>query len=397
MGPAVTDKRVSNHIDFATLVAVLALMLLSLGIVYSASSTRSFQHSQNSEELLVEHTLRVAAGMVVLFVAMRFDYHRLRRLTKPALVGAIGLLILTPIVGAFAGGAVRWLKLGPLNIQPSEFAKYALLFHLCVLLTTKGELIRDFRRGFVPMLVWIGVVCALVVVQPNFSMAMMIIMLSMAMMFVGGVRLKHLLLVAAPAVPAMIGVLVLAPYRVKRVLDYFNALLGNFEKGSVSYQLLQSLIAFGRGSIFGVGPGESKQRDLFLPEAHTDMVYSIIGEEYGFVGAMFFLLLFLLIMFRGYKIARYAPDAFGRNLAIAVTSTITLYALVNAGVALGVLPTTGLPMPFVSYGGSSMVFTAAAVGVLLNISSQTDLHPRAAQVPVVGSVNAGKPAVGKVY
>jgi cell division protein FtsW len=397
MDAAVNGKPVRNHIDFATLVAVLALMLLSLGIVYSASSSKAFQKTQNSETTLVDHTARVAVGMAALFVAMRFDYHRFRKLTKPALIASIGVLIITPIIGAFAGGAVRWIKLGALNVQPSEFAKYALLFHICVLLTAKGDLIRDFKRGFVPMLIWIGVVCALVILQPNYSMAMMIIALSMTLLFVGGARMKHLALVAAPAVPLMIGVLILAPYRVKRITDYFEALLGNFDKNTLSYQLLQSLIAFGRGGIFGVGPGESKQRDLFLPEAHTDMVYSIIGEEYGFIGATFFLLLFLLILFRGYKIARYAPDEFGRNLAIAVTSTITLYALVNAGVALGLLPTTGLPMPFVSFGGSSMVFTAAAVGVLLNISSQTDLHPRAAQVPVVGSVNAGKPAVGKVY
>jgi cell division protein FtsW len=397
MGAAIKDKPVRNHIDFATLVAVLTLMLLSLGIVYSASSSKAFQKSQNSEEMLVDHVVRVAIAMAALFVAMRFDYHRLRKLTKPALLAAIGLLVLTPIFGAFAGGAVRWIRLGALTVQPSEFAKYALLFHICVLLTTKGELIRDFKRGFVPMLVWIGVVAGLVVLQPNFSMAMMIMLLSMVLLFVGGVRVKHLALVGAPAVPLMIGILVLEPYRVRRITQYFDALLGNFEKGSISYQLQQALIAFGRGGIFGVGPGESRQRDLFLPEAHTDMVYSIIGEEYGLVGTTFFLLLFLLIMFRGYKIARYAPDALGRNLAIAVTSTITLYAMVNAGVALGLLPTTGLPMPFVSFGGSSMVFTAAAVGVLLNISSQTDLHPRAAQVPVVGSVNAGKPAVGKVY
>jgi cell division protein FtsW len=397
MGTAVTGKTIRNHIDFATLVAVLALMLLSLGIVYSASSTKAFKETKDSEGMLVKHTMKVGAGILALFVAMKFDYHRFRKLSKPALLGAIGLLVLTAVVGTFAKGAARWISIGSVGFQPSELAKYALLFHLCTLIAVKGDLIRDFKRGFVPMLVWIGVVCGLVVLQPNFSMAAMIAALSMVVLFVGGVSMKHLALVAAPAIPGMIGIMILEPYRVKRIQDYINGILGEFQRGSISYQLLQGLIAFGRGGIFGVGPGESKQRDLFLPEAHTDFVFSIIGEEYGFVGTMFFMLLFLLIMFRGYKIARYAPDAFGRNLAIAITSAITLYALVNAGVTLGLLPTTGLPMPFVSYGGSSMVITAAAVGVLLNISSQTDLHPRAAQVPVVGSVNAGKPAVGKVY
>lgn len=397
MGVAVKPGPTRNHIDFATLVAVMALMLFSMGIVYSASSTVAFKKFDDSEYVLLNHVAKVGLAIIALFIAMRFDYHRLRRLTKPALVAAIGLLVLTLLVGAVAKGAVRWISFGPLNIQPAEFAKYALLFHLCTLISTKGEMLRDFKKGFVPMMVWIGVVSALVVLQPNFSMASIIVLLSMVLLFVGGVRLKHLATVAAPVIPAMVGILVLAPYRVKRIHEYIDAVIGEFGEGTIPYQLYQGLIALGRGGIFGVGPGESRQRDFYLPEAHTDFVYSILGEEYGFVGTMFFMLLFLLIMGRGYKIARYAPDRFGCNLAIAVTSAVTLSALVNAGVTLGLLPTTGLPMPFVSYGGSSMVFTAAAVGVLLNISSQTDLHPRASQVPVVGSVNAGKAAVGKVY
>jgi cell division protein FtsW len=397
MDAAVKPGPTRNHIDFAALVAVLALMLLSLGIIYSASSTIAFRKFDDSEHLLVSHLARVGLALLALFVAMRIDYHRFMKLTKPALVAAVGFLTLTLLAGAVSKGAMRWLSLGPLQIQPSEFAKYALLFHICTLISVKGDQIRDFRKGFLPMMVWVGIVAGLVVLQPNFSMASMIVLLSLVMLFVGGVKLKHLALTVAPVVPAMIGILALAPYRVRRIHEYIDAVLGEFGAGSIPYQLRQGLIAFGRGGIFGVGPGESRQRDLFLPEAHTDFVFSILGEEYGFVGTIFFMLLFLLILYRGYKIARFAPDVFGRNLAVAVTSTVTLYALINAGVTLGLLPTTGLPMPFVSFGGSSMLFTAGAVGVLLNISSQTDLHPRATQVPVVGSVNAGKAAVGKVY
>lgn len=149
----------------------------------------------------------------------------------------------------------------------------------------------------------------------------------------------------------------------------------------MNYQLLQGIIGFGSGGLFGLGPGESKQRDLFLPESYGDFVFSIVGEEYGFLGTIFFMALFLLIMFRGFKIAKYARDEYGQLLAVGITSTITLYALVNAGVTLGLLPTTGLPMPFVSYGGSSLVFSSFAVGVLLNISAQTDLHPRMTRLP----------------
>ena len=186
-----------------------------------------------------------------------------------------------------------------------------------------------------------------------------------------------------------------APYRRARIMAFVGG--GADSTAKSHYQLFQGIIGFGNGGIFGVGPGDSKQRDFFLPESFGDFVFSIVGEEYGFLGTMFFMVLFLTIMIRGFKIAKFAPDPFGRNLSLAITAAITLYALINAGVTLGILPTTGLPMPFVSYGGSSMVFSACAVGVLLNISSQTELHPRARQVPVVGSVNAGEPNVGKVY
>jgi cell division protein FtsW len=245
------------------------------------------------------------------------------------------------------------------------------------------------------MLIWIGLVTLLVILQPNFSTALMIVILSTIMLYVGGARFKHLLLTALPGIPIMAVVLVLEPYRLERLRKYIVMLTGEFTREN--WQVFQGIIAFARGGIFGVGPGESRQRDLFLPEAHNDFVFSIVGEEYGFVGTMFFMLVFLLIMYRGFKIARYAPDQFGRNLAIAVTSAVTCYAFINACVTLGLLPTTGLPMTFVSYGGSSMVLSGAAIGVLLNISSQTDLHPRATQVPVVGDVNAGRSAVGKVY
>jgi len=390
-------QKVRNHIDFATLVSILALMLLSLGIVYSASSTFSMRKYEDSEWLLLSHTIKVGIALVLMFVTMKIDYHRYRKFTKLALVVAVLLLLATFATGVVAKGAARWIRFGYFGIQPSEFAKYALLFHLCTLFSTKGEMVRDFKKGFIPMMIWVGLVTCLVMVQPNFSMGTVIFLLGVSMVYIGGARIHHLALTLGSLVPLMGIYLISAPYRVSRLKNYLDSLMGEFSLKNTPYQLLQGIIAFGRGWIFGVGPGESRQRDGFLPEAHTDFVFSILGEEYGFVGTIFFMLLFLLIMYRGYRIARFAPDTFGRNLSIAITSAVTLYALINAGVTLGLLPTTGLPMPFVSFGGSSMVLSAAAVGVLLNISSQTDLHPRATQVPVVGAVNSGKSAVGKVY
>jgi len=383
----------SNHIDLVILVSVLALMLLSLGIVYSASSSYAFLKSGDSEQMLLKHAIKVLLGMICLFVGMRIDYHKLQRFTKIAVIAAVGLLFVTLVLGGEAKGATRWLTWNGIGFQPSEFAKYALLFHLCTLIATKGDLIRDLKKGFIPMMVWIGFVTGLVMLQPNFSMGSMIFLLSVLMMFIGRAKLSHLALMFAILIPMLFVFMMSQEYRRARLAAFFSG----SSSGKGNYQLLQGILGFGNGGIFGVGPGESKQRDFFLPESYGDFVFSIVGEEYGFVGTIFFLLLFFFVMVRGFKVARHAVDSFGRNLAIAITCAITLYALINAGVTLGVLPTTGLPMPFVSYGGSSMVISAGAVGVLLNISSHTDLHPRARQVPVVGSVSADEVSVGKVY
>lgn len=387
-----------NHIDILTLIAVLTLMLLSLGVVYSASASYAQAKFGESEKMLTSHAIKVLLGLTGMFIAMRIDYHKLQRFTKIAAVAAVGLLMVTLVLGGEAKGATRWLRYSSIGFQPSEFAKYALLFHLCALIAVKGELIRDFKKGFIPMMVWIGMITGLVMLQPNFSMGSMIFLLSLVMLFIGRAKLSHLGLTFAGLIPVLTVYMLSAEYRRARLMAFFGGGTTGGTPSRGNYQLWQGIIGFGNGGIFGVGPGDSKQRDFFLPEPYGDFVFSIVGEEYGFLGTIFFMGLFLLIMYRGLKIARFAGDVFGRNLAVAITCAVTLYALINAGVTLGILPTTGLPMPFVSYGGSSMVFSAIAIGVLLNISSQTDLHPRARQVPVVGSVNAGEAtAMGKVY
>ncbi len=396
-----------NHIDITTLIAVLTLMVLSLGVVYSASATWAQEKFGESERLLNSHAIKILIALVALFIGMMVDYKKYRKLTKLSLIVAVLLLIATLLLGGETKGASRWLRLGGLGFQPSEFAKFALLFHLSALIAVKGEAVKEFKRGFLPMMIWIGLVAGLVMLQPNFSTGAMILLLSFIMLFLGRARFAHLFAVGLAALP-LVGVYMLsAPYRYQRVKSF---LLGTSSAGSHNYQLWQGIIGFGNGGLFGVGPGESRQRDLFLPESYGDFVFSIVGEEYGLIGTLFFMALFLVIMLRGFKIAKFARDEFGRMLAIAITSTITMYALINAGVTLGILPTTGLPMPFVSYGGSSLMFSSFAVGVLLNISAQTDLHPRATPVPdgvrplepqqhtgLSPNENSGPIAAGKVY
>lgn len=384
-----------NHIDLAILIAILVLMVLSLGVVYSASSTWALLKSGSSEHLLGSHALKVLLGFVMIIVFMSIDYKKYRKLTKPVLVGAVLLLVVTLMLGGEVKGATRWLRFGGFGLQPSEFAKFALIFHLCTLFAEKRELVRDFKKGFLPMMIWIGGVTLLVLAQPNFSNGAMIFAISLIMLFVGRAKLAHIGITFAVLVPLLFLYMLSAEYRMKRIMSYFN---GGAESGAhVNYQLWQGIIGFGNGGIFGLGPGLSRQRELFLPESYGDFVFSIVGEEYGLIGTLFVLLLFLTILLRGMKIAKSARDDFGRYLAVGITASTTLFALINAGVTLGILPTTGLPMPFMSYGGSAMLFSSIAVGVLLNISSQTDMHPKLPKAMGTVRSNDPAPAVGQVY
>jgi cell division protein FtsW len=385
-----------NYIDLSTLVCVLLLMVASLGVVYSASSTRAFEKMGSSEALMVKHAIKVLLGFAAIFVFMNIDYKKYKKYTKPVLVGSIALLVLTLALGGEVKGATRWLRFGGLGLQPSEFAKYALIFHLCVLIAEKKDRIKEFKTGFIPMMIWIGLVTALVLLQPNFSNGAMIFAISLVMLFVGRAKLSHVALTFTALAPVLIAYMLSAPYRMKRIMGFIG--FSDETGAKVNHQLWQGIIGFGNGGLFGVGMGESKQRDYFLPESFGDFVFSIVGEEYGLIGTLFMLSLFLIILLRGFKIAKHAQDDFGRTLAIGITSSITLYALINAAVTLGILPTTGLPMPFVSYGGSSMLFSSMAVGVLLNISSQTDLAPRFS-IPVLTKRHdkVPEPAVGRVF
>ena len=361
-----------NHIDIWLMVAVLGLMVISLGVVYSASAEWAYARYENQNHYIDLHAIKILLSIGALFAGLSIPYRVYKKLAKPALIIAIAFLAVTLILGGETKGAVRWLHYGGLGFQPSEFAKFTLLFYLCALLTVKGETIRDLKKGFIPAMVWVGIVTLLVMLQPNFSTAAMIIILSIMILFVGGVRFSHLTATMGCLIPVLAGYILIAPYRLQRMKLFMQSRTN----GRANYQLWQGMIGFGNGGIFGVGPGESRQRDLFLPESYNDFVYSIIGEEYGFIGAVFILAVFLFIMIRGYKIAKNAKDDFGRYLAIAITGTITLYAVVNACGALGIFPTTGLPMPFISYGGSALLMTAFGAGVLLNISAYTDMHPR---------------------
>ncbi len=385
-----------NHIDLTLLIAVLTLMFMSIAVVYSASVAWALKQYGATDHMLLSHAGKVALGLLVLLAGISIDYKKIKHLSKYGILMIIILLIATLMAGVFAKGAMRRI----MGFQPSELAKFALLFHICALLAMKGEKIRNFKEGFLPVIGWILTVTALVMLQPNFSMGALIFGLGVLMLFIGRAKLSHLASMSLGLIPLIFAFMWMAPYRRQRIINFIMELFSGGSSHKTSYQLLQSKIAFGVGGIFGVGAGDSHQRDFFLPESYGDFVYAIIGEEYGLLGTMIVLVLFLIIMYRGFKIASASEDLFGRYLAIAITSAITLFALVNAGVTVGLFPTTGLPMPFVSYGGTSMLVSAFAIGVLLNISSQTNLYPRErANAPVQnpGANPQGGSGVGKVY
>jgi cell division protein FtsW len=368
-----TNDQQTNLVDWFILLPIAALLLFSVAFVYSASSSFADLKFGSSEQLFWNHALRVLIGLTLMLVVAKIDYHAWKGMSRTIMFIAIGFLISVFFFGIEAKGASRWVRFGPINFQPSELAKYALVLHGAVILSSRRETIKNWRSSVAPVLVWTLPVCVLIALQPNLSTASVIFLIVMVMMFLADVDGKHLALIVSVGASAAAIYAVTAEYRQRRILAYFDS--SKVDEAAL-YQNEQALIAFGNGGITGVGPGQSRQRDWFLPDSHTDFIFSIVGEEYGYIGALLLLCIFALIMWRGFTVARKAPDSFGRLLAGGITTTLAVYAFVNAGVTCGILPTTGLPMPFISYGGSSVFFSAIAVGVLLNISSQAGVFVR---------------------
>lgn len=367
-----TTRPEPSNIDWLILLPIAGLLMFSVAFVYSASASFADVKYGSSEELVWNHAAKVLIGLVLMIIFAKIDYRSLQGISATTVLIGVGFLLMVLVMGTEIKGASRWVRLGPFNFQPSELAKFAVVLHTAHLLSAPRATLRHWKTGMVPVLGWMLPVVVLIALQPNLSTASVMFLIVMVMMFLADVNGKHLAaVVGAGAVIAAVYA-VSAEYRLRRLMVFF----GVGEDEPVRYQLDQALIAFGNGGITGVGPGQSRQRDWFLPESYGDFIFSIVGEEYGFIGVSLLIIAFVLIMWRGYAVAKKAPDAFGRLLAAGITTTLAVYAFVNAGVTCGVLPTTGLPMPFISYGGSSVFFSAIAVGVLLNISSQAGVYRR---------------------
>jgi cell division protein FtsW len=303
---------------------------------------------------------------------MSIDYRDLQKYAKPLLIISIILLILVliPGIGKKASGAQRWFRLGPINFQPAELVKLAMIIYVADFLSRKQKVITDFKQSFLPLMLVMGFVCLLVVKQPDLGTTVEIAAVTLVMMFIAGSRMSHLGLIALAAVPVIIYLVTSASYRMARIMAFLDPWQ---DAQGIGFQLTQSQIAIGSGGLFGVGLGKSQQKLFYLPAAHTDFIYSIIGEEFGLRGTLFIIILFGIFLWQGTRIAVRTTNTFGYYLCIGILVMLGMQAVVNIGVSMGALPTKGLPLPFISYGGSALIFHMAAIGLLLNVSRVQDL------------------------
>ncbi|HEY6622831.1 MAG TPA: putative lipid II flippase FtsW [Acidimicrobiales bacterium] len=355
----------------STCVGVLlaALCLIGLVMVGSASPIISMSLYGSSWGILIRQVMWMGLGVVAFYVLSRVDYRKWRKVRVPLLIVTLGLLVvvLVPGIGVTAGGSSRWVGFGQFRLQPSEIMKLALAVFAADLLTRRAGQVRQAKRVVVPILGVLGISSVLILKQPDMGTALVLACIAFGVMFMGGVPMRPILKVLGTFAVLATIVGLADPYRRDRILSFINP--GAHQSGT-GYQVWQSLIGLGSGHLTGLGLGGGRQKWGLLPNAHTDFIFSVLGEELGLVGAVVVLALFFALAWYGLRAASLAPDRFGSLLAVAITVWITSQAVINVGAVVGVLPVTGIPLPFISFGGSSLVINMAAVGILMNIAVQ---------------------------
>jgi len=386
--------------DPLLLYATLGLVLLGLTSVFSSSTVMAMTHHQDPYYFFKRQLIYAGLGLGVMYAGSRIPYHFWKRLVYPILLLSFISLVLVfvPGIGATVRGSARWLKVGPLTLQPSEFAKLALVIFLAYSLARKQEKMKYFAIGFLPHMLVAGGFILFILKEPDFGTAVTLALLTLIMLLVGGTRVTYIFF--AGVAGAALGVLAVLrdPKKFARILSFLDPWKYGQSEG---YQLKQSLLAIGSGGVVGLGPGQSRAKLFYLPDAHTDFILAIFSEELGFVGVILLLSLFTLLAVRGLRLSLRAPDAFGSYLALGLTLIIALQAAINMGVVTGILPTKGLSLPFLSYGGSNLLTNLLAVGILLNISRHLKqplparpAHPGATSLAAGGNGLRLSPAAG---
>ena len=354
-------------VDRVLVAAVLILAAFGSVMIFSAGAVLAAKRYGDAFYFLKRELVYALLGLIAFTVALRIDYGVYRRWAYPLLFFSVGTLAAVLKIGSRAGGAIRWFRLGPLSFQPGELAKFALCVYLATLLARKAESVKVFSVGFLPPLVVTGVMMGLLLKQPDLGTAVIFGAVALGLLFIAGTRTSYLILAVLVAAPAGWKFIVSTPFRMRRMLAFLDPWA--FRR-DVGYQITESLISVGSGGLTGLGLGDGRQKLFFLPEAHTDFILSIVGEELGLVGILFVVGGFSVLVWRGLRAAYRARDVFGSYLAFGISAMFGLQALVNMGVVLGSLPTKGLPLPFISYGGTSLVVSLFMAGVLGNISAR---------------------------
>lgn len=367
----ISEEKRHRPVDFVLASTIIILVAIGAVMVFD-SSTYIAGHSTDFNNdymyFLKKQILWVAIGTVAMIFIMKVDYHVFKKLTIPLLIASFVCLI---AVFAFSSklGAKRWISIGFLNFQPSELAKYALVLYMAKSMDNKGERMKGFVYGMFPFLLVSGIFAGLVLKENNMSIASVIMIVTIIMLFVAGVKKRYFGLILPPLLVMACYFILSKGYRLRRVMSFLNPFADIKGDG---YQLAQSLMALGSGSVLGVGIGRSRQKCGFLPFSYNDFIFSVIGEEFGIIGCIVVIILFMVFVWRGIKTAINAKDTFGLLLAVGITSVIAIQAIINIAVVSGCMPVTGVPLPFISYGGSSLVINMAAVGILLNISKKNN-------------------------
>lgn len=361
-------------IDYTFLGLALALLLFGIIALSSASSVMSFERFGNNHYFLVRQLMFGAVpGLILMYLLSRIDYHVWQKYAPLLILVGIVLLVLVliPGIGFKAGNARRWINFGLFLFQPAEYIKLATIIYLASWYDKRQRHAADLYYGFLPSFAIVGLVAGLIILEPDIGTMLILVLIAAVMFFIGGVRLKYLLSAAGLGLLVLWILIKAAPYRLQRIAAYFNP---SVDPKGISYQINQALLAIGSGGLWGTGFGQSRQKYNYLPEPIGDSIFAVISEELGFVRIMLILLLFLILAFRGFKIAKAAPDNFGKLLAVGITSWIIIQALVNIGGITSLIPLTGIPLPFISYGSTALAVTLAGVGILLNISRFTSLE-----------------------
>jgi len=358
-----------HRLDLLLLITVLVLVSLGIVMVYSASFAIAGERFRDAYHFLKKQAMAAGLGMALMILAAKLDYHRWQALAIPLLVLSAGLLgiLIFPGLRHEVGGSARWLKFSFLSFQPAELAKLALVIYLARSLTKKEGRMQSLKVGVLPHFIVLGVLFVLVLKQPDFGTGVVFATLVFILLFVAGARVLYLGAAVTAAVPVLFYIATRAHYRMGRLLAFLDPWKDPSDSG---FQIIQSFLAFGAGKQFGVGLGEGHQKLFYLPEVHTDFIFSVIGEELGLLGVTVVIGLFVFLTWRGFRACFRAADLFGSYLALGVTLLIAVQALLNMGVVMGLLPTKGATLPFVSYGGTSLMINLMALGILLNISSQ---------------------------